>query len=80
MSNSSCFLSTIDNPFNPFEMFSDWFQFDCEHGYNSCGRVARMIDIRNDMTDSEIARLQEEAIDLLVKNDPIGLYIKVVKE
>jgi len=26
--NGSCALTTFDNPYNPFEQFSDWFLFD----------------------------------------------------
>lgn len=78
--SKACFLSTSDNPFNPFEMFEDWFAFDASRGYNSCGRVARLVDVRNDMTDSEVADLTEKAIDLLVESDPIGLFVKVTKD
>ena len=37
-------LTTIDNPFDPFEQFDSWFLFDGEKGYNSCdylGRIAK---------------------------------------
>ena len=39
-----CMLTTIDNPFDPFEQFYSWFLFDVEKGYNTCaylGRIAR---------------------------------------
>ncbi len=26
--NGSCALTTFDNPYDPFERFSDWFLFD----------------------------------------------------
>ena len=32
--NGLCRLTTIDNPFDPFERFSDWFLFDVGKGYN----------------------------------------------
>ena len=49
-------ITTIDNPFNPFEDFASWYDFDMEKGYCSCQRVARLANITDDMTD-----LEEEA-------------------
>ena len=42
-------LTTFDNPFNPFDQFDDWYLFDVEKGYCSCGyldRIAKTI-LRN---------------------------------
>lgn len=30
---SKCMLTTVDNPFDPFEQFTSWFMFDEEKGY-----------------------------------------------
>ena len=40
--NGSCALTTFDNPFDPFERFSDWFWFDVGKGYNTCSYLARI--------------------------------------
>ena len=40
--NGSCALTTFDNPYNPFEQFSDWFLFDVEKGYNTCAYLDRI--------------------------------------
>ncbi len=76
-------ITTIDNPFNPFEDFASWYDFDMEKGYCSCERVARLANITDDMTDIEEEAEIERATRRLVEIDPLDiyqLYIIKVKE
>lgn len=73
-------LSTIDNPFNPFDNFDSWFMYDMDKGYNSCAYLARIGKFSDQLTDQENDEEQERAIDEIVKYDPFGIYIKVVKD
>ena len=73
-------LTTKDNPFNPFEQFTSWFMFDVEKGYNSCSRLARMINISDDFTQKEIDEEVERAIDRIIELDFLDLYKKVKNE
>ena len=70
-------LSTIDNPFNPFEDFNSWFLFDVEKGYNSCSYLARIAKTSNEFTEEEEAEEIEKAIDEIIQYDFMNLYIKV---
>lgn len=74
---SKCMLSTIDNPFDPFDDFDSWFRYDCDKGYNSCAyldRIARTSDqLSDDENDAEI----ERAIDEIIKYDFMNVYTKV---
>ena len=70
-------LTTIDNPFNPFDDFDSWFLFDVEKGYYSCSRLARITNNSNDLTELEERKDLERAIDEIVKNDPTNLYTKI---
>lgn len=72
-------LSTIDNPFNPFEDFDSWFLFDVEKGYNSCAYLARIARTSNEFTEEEEAEEIERAIDEIIKYDFMNLYIKVTE-
>ena len=74
-----CMLSTIDNPFNPFEQFAQWLLFDNEKGYNCCGRLARIAHVNDDMTEKEVDEEVESAIDEIIKYDFTDTYIKVIK-
>ena len=80
MSNAKCMLTTIDNPFNPFEDFSSWFIFDIEKGYNTCGRLMRIANIPDDFTEQEEDEEIERAIDILIKYDVLDIYKKVTQE
>ena len=75
---NSCMLTTIDNPYNPFEQFESWFLFDVEKGYNSCSRLARIAQFSDDMTQKEIDEETERAIDEIIKYDFMNIYKKVV--
>ena len=70
-------LTTIDNPFDPFEDFTSWFLFDVEKGYNSCSYLARIAKISDDMTEQEVNAEIERAIDEIIKYDFMGIYKKV---
>ena len=63
--NGNCALTTFDNPYNPFEQFSDWFLFDVEKGYNSCAYLARIARTSEQFSDEENNREIERAIDVL---------------
>lgn len=70
-------LTTVDNPFNPFEDFDNWFKYDIEKGYYSCSKLARLVKIQDGMTELEIAKATEDAIDELIAIDFFDIFKKV---
>lgn len=73
-------LTTIDNPYNPFEQFDLWLLFDKEKGYNTCEYLARIVNLTNDMSEKEIEVATDKAIDDIIVNDPFSIYKKVTSE
>ena len=73
-------LSTLDNPYDPFDQFIQWFLFDEEQGYHSCSYLARIANSYNDSTDEENNEEIERAIDEIIRNDFLGIYKKVVRQ
>lgn len=78
-------ITTIDNPFNPFEQYEDWQRFDEEKGYYTNNRLARILEANNinlfeDLSQLEIDKATEFAIDELVRLDFLDLYKKVTRE
>lgn len=72
-----CFLTTIDNPYDPYEQFDQWYQYDLDHGYNSSGLLMRLAETSSQFTDNENAYEIEKAIDKIVANDPLNIYKKL---
>lgn len=70
-------LSTIDNPYNPFTQFGEWFVYDVTNGYNSCGYLARIAHTSDALSEEENEEEVERAIDEIVAIDPFGIYRKV---
>lgn len=74
---SKCALTTVDNPFDPFEQFDAWFQFDLDKGYNSCGYLDRVARTSDQLSEEENDQEIERAIDEIIKYDPLNIYKKV---
>ena len=79
MENYECMLTTVDNPFDPFDDFDSWFMFDIEKGYNSCSLLARIMKVSDDMTEKEEDEERERAIDEIIKYDFLDIYKKAIK-
>ena len=75
-----CALTTIDNPFNPFEQFNDWYRFDEGKGYHSCAYLARIARTSDQLSPAENEDEIERAIDDIVKYNPLGIYKKLKTE
>lgn len=70
-------LTTVDNPFDPFEQFDQWFLFDEQNGYHSCSYLGRIARTSDEMSDEEVLRETERAIDEIIKYDFANVYKKV---
>ena len=78
-SNIECRLTTIDNPFDPFNEFASWFLFDTQKGYDCCAKVARIAETANSMTEDEEIEAVNNAIDQIIAADPLDIYKKVYR-
>ena len=70
-------LTTLDNPFDPFDDFTSWYMFDCEKGHNTSSRLGRIANLTEEMTQKEVDDEMNRAMDLIVKYDFEDKYIKV---
>jgi hypothetical protein len=77
---SKCMLTTVDNPFDPFEQFTSWFMFDEEKGYHTCSYLGRIARTSDQLSEEENELENERAIDEILKYDFQNIYKKVVQK
>ena len=70
-------LTTIDNPYDPFTQFDEWYAFDEQKGYHTCSLLARIANTSEELSETEIAYAQEQAIDEIIELNILGLYKKI---
>lgn len=74
-------ITTIDNPYDPFIQFNEWYAFDTvQKDYNTCAYLARVANWAPEMAPDVSDALLEAAIDEIVSINPLGIYKKIVKE
>lgn len=73
-------LTTIDNPYNPFDEFDSWLMFDKENDYNTCEYLARIAKLAQDFSTKEEETEIERAMDEIVIMNPLGIYKKVTRK
>lgn len=74
------YLTTKDNPYDPYEEFDQWFAYDTEKGYNTCGLLERVAHTSDDLSPEDNRIEINEAIDRIVLNDPTSTYKRVIKK
>lgn len=75
--NQDSWLTTTDNPYDPFTQFDEWNLFDTTNGYNTCGYIARIARVSDELSEEDYNDEVERAIDEIIRFDPLNIYIKV---
>jgi hypothetical protein len=72
-------ITSLDNPYDPFEEFTSWLTYDIQMGYYTCERLASLvIDLPDALTQEENNYFVNEAIDELLKTDCFDKNGKVI--
>lgn len=67
-------LTTIDNPFDPYDDFDEWFAFDTAQGYHTCAYLARIAKSSDELSPADEELAIDAAIDEIVELDVLGIY------
>jgi hypothetical protein len=73
-------LTTIDNPYHPFDEFEAWYAWDEMAGYHTPSYLARITVSSDSLSDKDILQAIEDAVDLAVRENILGIYKKVTRE
>lgn len=74
------FVTTMDNPYDYWTQFDQWYAFDTQKGYNTCDYVARLALTSNEMSDAEYSQAVNEAVDEILRLNVTGNYKKTVEK
>ena len=81
------FVTTMDNPYDYFTEFDQWYAYDISHGYDTIGQpyntlnyVARIADVNDSMSEDEYTMAVNDAVDKIVKMNLTGNYRKVYEK
>lgn len=80
MLNDPYMLTTLDNPFNPFTQYDEWYAFDTTQGYHTTNYLARIVRSSHELSEQDEMLAIQTAIDEIVRIDPLGIYVKVQKD
>lgn len=77
-------LTTIDNPYDPFDEFDSWYACDLDlsrkhERKDCCSFVDRIARTSEQLTEEENDLEIERAIDEIIKYDFLNIYKKVKK-
>lgn len=73
-------LTTIDNPYDPFSQFDNWYAYDQAADYHTTALLGRIVIMSDELSESDENQAVEDAIDEIVRENPLGLYRKVVDD
>ena len=78
-------LTTHDNPFDPFDQFDSWYQFDLDRSRKTntndcCSSLDRIALTSDQLTEKENDEEIERAINEIIKYDFMNIYKKVKRE
>lgn len=69
-------LTTVDNPFNPFTDFGEWYAYDTKLGHDTSGILARVLITSDELSDADQEAAYHAAVDEIVEENPLGIHRK----
>lgn len=80
MATPETWVTTLDNPFDPFVESDQWKRYDEDHGYNTTALICRYLRSSDDYDEESYRQALQDAVDEVVRFNYTGIYRKVVNE
>jgi hypothetical protein len=71
-------LTTVDNPWNPYTNWDEWYAWDQAKGYDTPGLLARVANVSFDLSEGDQHLAVKEAIDSIVEHNFSGMH-KIIR-
>ena len=59
------FITTFDNPFDPFTDFNEWNSYDIQLGYNTCALIDRVFQSFSESNSNDEFEIEQERIEAM---------------
>lgn len=77
---AAVFVTTLDNPYDYWTHFDEWYAFDRMKGYNTPNYVARVAMTSTEMSEKDYEQAVEDAVDDIVRLNITGNYRKTYEK
>ena len=67
-------LTTVDNPYNPFTEWDEWYTFDASKGYHTPGLIARLTVDSDELSEADQTLSVQLAIGEIARENVLGIY------
>lgn len=71
-------LTTVDNPYNPFTHYTEWYNWDRDAGYNTPGLLARVAITSDELSETDQEEALMMAINEIVTQNVSGMHKKLI--
>jgi hypothetical protein len=72
-------LTTVDNPFSPFDNYQEWYEWDRSAGYHTPGLLARIAKVSNNLSDADRELAVRQAMDEIANYNVSGMHKLVTR-
>lgn len=67
-------LTTVDNPWNPFTEWDEWYAFDASKGYHTPSLIDRLTFDSHELSEADQALSVQLAIGEIARTNALGMY------